>query len=73
MSRSDPAAVAVEVRELLVDGFGAQPRQSWGLDALYHRGRLFVMFDDDQMIGKFPPDLRDRMRRGGTRRECLHG
>lgn len=51
-----------EVREFLVDTFGAQPRRSWGLDSLYHRGRLFVLFDANDLVGKWPRDLRTELR-----------
>ena len=42
--------------------FGAQPRRSWGLDALYHEGRLFVMFDAGDLVGKWPLEMRDDLR-----------
>jgi len=62
--RSDPAATAAEVREFLVEAFGAQPRRSWGFDALYHRGRLFVIFDGAELVGKWPPAIRAELRAG---------
>ena len=55
-------AAATEVREFLVETFGAQPRRSWGLDALYHRGRLFVLFEGGDLVGKWPPQLRGELR-----------
>jgi hypothetical protein len=55
-------AAAKEVREFLVETFGAQPRRSWGLDALYHRGRLFVLFEGGDLVGKWPPQLRGELR-----------
>ncbi|MGH2489326.1 MAG: hypothetical protein ACRDFR_06900 [Candidatus Limnocylindria bacterium] len=55
-------AAVTEVREFLVETFGAQPRRSWGLDALYHRGRLFVLFDGGDIVGKWPPQLRSKLR-----------
>jgi len=60
--RSDPAATAAEVREFLVEAFGAQPRRSWGFDALYHRGRLFVIFDGAELVGKWPAAIRAELR-----------
>ena len=67
MSQSPPvankaAAVAAEVRTFLVEAFGARPRRSWGFDALYHRGRLFVLFDGPELVGKWPPALRSQVR-----------
>lgn len=61
-SRSGGQAVRDEVREFLVEAFGARPRRSWGFDALYHRGRLFVLFDGDDMVGKWPPAIREELR-----------
>lgn len=55
-------AAAAEVREFLVTTFGAQPRRSWGLDALYHRGRLFVLFDGGDLVGKWPAGQRTELR-----------
>ena len=55
-------ASAAEVREFLITTFGAKPRRSWGLDALYHRGRLFILFDGDDLVGKWPTDLRAELR-----------
>jgi hypothetical protein len=55
-------AAATEVREFLVETFGAQPRRSWGLDALYHRGRLFILFDGGDLVGKWPPEVRTDLR-----------
>jgi hypothetical protein len=55
-------AAAEEVREFLVATFGAQPRRSWGLDALYHRGRLFVLFDGGDLVGKWPATQRAQLR-----------
>ena len=54
--------ITVEVREFLIGTFGAAPLRSWGLDALYHRGRLFVLFDAGALVGKFPPGLRRELR-----------
>ena len=54
--------IAAEVRDFLVGTFGAAPRRSWGLDALYHGGRLFVLFEDEALVGKFPPALRRELR-----------
>lgn len=54
--------ITAEVRDFLVGTFGAAPRRSWGLDALYHRGRLFVLFDAGALVGKFPPRLRRELR-----------
>lgn len=51
-----------DVREFLVDKFGAHPRRSWGLDCLYHRGRLFVLFDAGELVGKWPSDVRGELR-----------
>ncbi len=56
----DPSTA--EVREFLVGTFGATARRSWGLDALYHGGRLFVLFDDGALVGKFPPEVRRELR-----------
>jgi hypothetical protein len=55
------AAIA-EVHEFLVATFGAQPRRSWGFDSLYHRGRLFILFDGGDLVGKWPPELRTELR-----------
>jgi len=52
-----------ELRSLLVTDFGAIPRRSWGFDALYRDGRLFVIFDGDELIGKWPASTRERLRR----------
>jgi hypothetical protein len=62
-------AAVEEVREFLVDKFGAQPRRSWGLDCLYHRGRLFVLFDAGELVGKWPANVRGDLRASvpGTR------
>ena len=56
--------ISTEVREFLVGTFRATPRRSWGLDALYHGGRLFVLFDAGALVGKFPPSLRRELREG---------
>ena len=63
-STHDADAIAAEVREFLTEAFGAQPRRSWGFDALYHRGRLFVMFDGGELVGKWPPAMRRELRTG---------
>ena len=54
--------VAEDVRAFLVAEFGAQPRRSWGFDSLYHRGRLFVLFDGGDLVGKWPVDQRHELR-----------
>jgi hypothetical protein len=57
---------AAELRSLLVDSlqaqFGAQRRRSWGHEALYSRGRLFVLFDEDDLVGKWPDKRRTSLR-----------
>jgi hypothetical protein len=57
-----PDPIEAEVRDFLLGAFGASARRSWGLDALYHRGRLFVLFDAGALVGKFPPELRRELR-----------
>jgi hypothetical protein len=44
-------------------GFGAVPRRSWGFDALYREGRLFAMFDGEELIAKWPVSTREHLRR----------
>lgn len=39
---------------ILVEQFGATQRRSWGHDALYRDGRLFVLFDAGDLVGKWP-------------------
>lgn len=51
-----------QLRDFLIDSFGALPRRSWGLDALYHRGRMFLVFDGEEMVGKWPAVTRERLR-----------
>lgn len=57
-----PTELRDDVRSFLIDDFGAVARRSWGLDALYHRDRLFVLFDGDDLVGKWPPATRARLR-----------
>ena len=45
----------------LVDQFGAIQRRSWGHDALYHQGRLFVLFDNGDLVGKWPDSRRSAL------------
>lgn len=57
----DTEDLAAELRSFLVEVFAAEPRRSWGLDAFYHRGRLFVLFDGGDLVGKWPPKTRARL------------
>jgi hypothetical protein len=60
---SNHAVTREELRSLLVADFGAVPRQSWGFDALYREGRLFAMFDGEELIAKWPVSTREHLRR----------
>ena len=60
---SDHAVTREELRSILVTDFGAVPRPSWGFDALYREGRLFAMFDGEELIAKWPVSTREHLRR----------
>jgi hypothetical protein len=60
---SNHAATREELRSFLVTDFGAVPRRSWGFDALYREGRLFAMFDCEDLIAKWPVSTREHLRR----------
>jgi hypothetical protein len=57
-----PAELRRDLRSFLIDEFGAIARRSWGLDALYYDDRLFVLFDGDDLVGKWPRTTRERLR-----------
>jgi hypothetical protein len=63
VSVSDDAVTREELRSFLVTDFGAVPRPSWGFDALYREGRLFAMFDGEELIAKWPVSTREHLRR----------
>jgi hypothetical protein len=45
--------------------FGAEQRRSWGSESLYSRGRLFVLFSDEDLVGKWPDGRREVLRASG--------
>ena len=55
------AAIQESLTSALVDQFGAIQRRSWGHDALYHQGRLFVLFDNGDLVGKWPDSRRSAL------------
>jgi len=60
---SDDPVTSDELKTVLVTQFGAIPRRSWGFEALYRDGRLFAMFDGEELIAKWPVATRQRLRR----------
>jgi hypothetical protein len=46
---------------ILVGEFGATQRRSWGHEALYRDGRLFVLFDNGDLVGKWPDHRRTQL------------
>ena len=60
---SDDPVTSDDLRSVLVTQFSAVPRRSWGFEALYHDGRLFAMFDGEELIAKWPDVTRERLRR----------
>ncbi len=63
MSVSDDPVTREELRSFLVADFGAVPRPSWGFDGLHREGRLFAMFDDEELIAKWPASTHEHLRR----------
>jgi hypothetical protein len=57
------AVTREELRSFLLTEFGAVARRSWGFDALYREGRLFAMFDGEELIAKWPVSTRKHLRR----------
>ena len=60
---SDRTVTRAELRSFLVTDYGAVPRRSWGFDGLYRGGRLFAIFDGEELIGKWPAATREHLRR----------
>jgi hypothetical protein len=48
---------------------GARPRRTWHLDAWYAGGRMFCVFDGDDLVGKWPPDRVTELRVEGLASE----
>ncbi|HEX5939930.1 MAG TPA: hypothetical protein VFZ12_06185 [Dehalococcoidia bacterium] len=57
----EAADIQDSLTTILVEQFGATQRRSWGHDALYRDGRLFVLFDGSDLVGKWPDDRRSTL------------
>lgn len=57
----EAADIQASLTSILTEQFGAVRRRSWGHDALYSQGRLFVLFDKEDMVGKWPDQRRAQL------------
>jgi hypothetical protein len=57
----EAADIQASLTSILIEQFGATKRRSWGHDALYNQGRLFVLFDKGDLVGKWPDQRRAQL------------
>ncbi|MEX2236832.1 MAG: hypothetical protein WEB00_04745 [Dehalococcoidia bacterium] len=59
----EPAELRSLLTGALQSELGANKRRTFGWDAFYFRGRLFVLFSDDDFVGKWSPALKAGLRK----------
>ena len=60
-----PDQLREDVRKALRDRVGATSRRTWHLDAMYGGGRMFLIFDGNELVGKWPPERVKALREAG--------